>query len=170
MLLFGLSEAEEQEDLDFIAKFMQVDMVFSTQLAVGAHKRKCCRTKDGRVGWVPQRAQVADLICLLYGGTVLHVLRHATVARYRLIGEAYVKVSCTAKRWRWRISNRKTSILNEKAQCFEENHPRPAWIPSFAHVLLLTKFCLSLSPGLSSCQGSSRHPRNTARLLIRVRE
>jgi hypothetical protein len=91
MTPWALLGAEEREELDFIAKFMQVDMVFSHQLAGGGHKRKYCRTKDGRVGWVPQRAQVGDLICLLYGGTVLHVLQPATRARCRLIDEAYVE-------------------------------------------------------------------------------
>ena len=52
--------------------------------------RRFCVTSEGHVGWVPQNAQVGDIVCYFLGGKVLYLLRPDTQDRFVFIGECYL--------------------------------------------------------------------------------
>jgi hypothetical protein len=53
-------------------------------------RRRFCRTKCQRIGFVPKVAQAGDIICVLYGGEVPYVLRPRKDGCYSVIGECYI--------------------------------------------------------------------------------
>jgi hypothetical protein len=54
------------------------------------HSRRPFRSNDRLVGPAPDRAEMGDCICIIYGATVPFTLREKPAGTYRLIGEAYV--------------------------------------------------------------------------------
>ncbi|KAI4276228.1 MAG: hypothetical protein LQ337_002627 [Flavoplaca oasis] len=52
--------------------------------------RRLCWTKTGRMGLVPAVAQVGDLLFVLWGGQMMHVLRRKDAGRFFYVGESYV--------------------------------------------------------------------------------
>jgi Heterokaryon incompatibility protein (HET) len=52
--------------------------------------RRFCSTGAGYMGWVPQNAQIGDIICYFLGGKVLYLLRPGHEANYTFIGECYL--------------------------------------------------------------------------------
>lgn len=53
-------------------------------------RRKFCRTKRRRVGFVPKAAQAGDVVCILYGGEVPYILRPIGDGCYSVVGECYI--------------------------------------------------------------------------------
>lgn len=50
------------------------------------------KTRDGRLGLAPAGSLVGDIVVVLYGARVPHILRHEPEPhKYRLVGEAYVR-------------------------------------------------------------------------------
>lgn len=52
--------------------------------------RRFCWTKFGRMGLAPAAAQTGDLLYVLWGGQMVHVLRRNEVDSYTYIGECYL--------------------------------------------------------------------------------
>jgi hypothetical protein len=52
--------------------------------------RRFCSTSKGYIGWVPQDAQVGDVVCCFLGTKVLMLLRPKENSGYSLIGECYL--------------------------------------------------------------------------------
>jgi hypothetical protein len=53
--------------------------------------RRFCITQTGYIGWVPQRTEPTDTICIFLGARSLYVLRPVPGSEhYRLIGECYI--------------------------------------------------------------------------------
>lgn len=55
-----------------------------------ASRRRFCKTKNGRLGFVPKEAREGDVICVLYGGEVPYVLRPWKSGYFLVVGECYV--------------------------------------------------------------------------------
>jgi Heterokaryon incompatibility protein (HET) len=53
-------------------------------------KRRPFLSAQGYVGLVPSRAQIGDIIVIIYGAIVPFVIRHSDEGRFKFIGEAYV--------------------------------------------------------------------------------
>lgn len=61
-------------------------------LRVGLNRR-FCRTRDGRIGWVPAETRKGDAICVLLGAQVPFAIRRVQIgddSRYLLLGESYM--------------------------------------------------------------------------------
>lgn len=52
--------------------------------------KRFCRTRDGRLARVPRHATTDDMICILHGSEVPHVLRQQDDGTYTVVGECYV--------------------------------------------------------------------------------
>ena len=52
--------------------------------------RRLMQTQRGAIGIAPAAAQVKDMICVFYGGSVLYILRKQRTLDYTFIGECYV--------------------------------------------------------------------------------
>lgn len=50
-----------------------------------------CRTADDRLGWVAPYAKVGDLIALVLGSRLLHILRPQDDGTFKLIGQSYIQ-------------------------------------------------------------------------------
>jgi hypothetical protein len=59
-------------------------------LVVGAGSRRFCCTENGRLGCMPNRAEVGDMICIFLGAGVPYVIRPCGNDRYTFIGECYL--------------------------------------------------------------------------------
>jgi hypothetical protein len=75
-------------------KWYDQDLRTNTLVEDSLHKwgksKRFCRTKDGRFARVPKHAAAGDIICILYGSEVPHVLRLQENGTYIVIGECYV--------------------------------------------------------------------------------
>ncbi|KAL8874530.1 MAG: hypothetical protein Q9198_006877 [Flavoplaca austrocitrina] len=52
--------------------------------------RRLCWTKAGRMGLAPAAAQVGDLLYVLWGGQMIHVVRQKEAGTFFYVGESYV--------------------------------------------------------------------------------
>ncbi|KAL9119653.1 MAG: hypothetical protein Q9187_003794 [Circinaria calcarea] len=52
--------------------------------------RRLCWTTRGRMGIVPAATSLGDLVCMLFGGQVLYVLRSTGQDHYEFMGECYI--------------------------------------------------------------------------------
>ena len=52
--------------------------------------RRFCWTTGGRMGIFPAATRVGDLVCVLFGGQVLYVLRGADHNHFEFVGECYI--------------------------------------------------------------------------------
>jgi hypothetical protein len=52
--------------------------------------RRFCTVNRGHMGWVPQTAQIGDVICCIWGARSLAVLRPKQSGVYSLVGECYL--------------------------------------------------------------------------------
>lgn len=79
-----------RDNQDFSAVMGEFQQYFQA-LIFAATRRRFMSTVGGRIGWAPADAQEGDVICVLYGGGPLFVLRfNEGGCEARLIGEAYV--------------------------------------------------------------------------------
>jgi hypothetical protein len=70
-----------------VEAMMAVDMHFFL-----APYRRFCRTRDGRLGFLPPAARSGDIICILYSGDVPFVLRPSrNEETCQLIGECWIE-------------------------------------------------------------------------------
>lgn len=78
-------------------------MLFEEPMDLFAEGRRFCTTFNGRMGWVPQRAQIGDLVCIFQGCSVPFVIRKAffknarlpflvgpAIPYYEVVGECYI--------------------------------------------------------------------------------
>ena len=63
--------------------------IFATAMGTAATGRAFCLFDDGRVGWVPESAEIGDRTAIFSGGTVPILLR-SSGNDYIVLGEAYV--------------------------------------------------------------------------------
>ncbi len=65
---------------------------FASKLYPAIADRQFLKTHHRRLGWVSKRAQLGDVVCVLYGGEIPFVLRQTTQdsGRWKIIGECYV--------------------------------------------------------------------------------
>ncbi|KAK5135055.1 hypothetical protein LTR08_005715 [Meristemomyces frigidus] len=61
--------------------------IIITQMCFG---RRLAHTEDGYMGLVPGASQTGDTVCVLFGGSVLYVLRDLPGGESKLIGECYI--------------------------------------------------------------------------------
>ena len=52
--------------------------------------RRLIQTREGLIGLGPGSAEIGDLVCVLFGGHVLYVLRKEQSDHYKFVGECYV--------------------------------------------------------------------------------
>ncbi|KAI4173817.1 MAG: hypothetical protein LQ346_008339 [Caloplaca aetnensis] len=64
------------------------EMVFALNNA--SNRRRLCWTNSGRMGLVPATAQAGDLLFVLWGGQMIHVLRRTESERFTYVGESYI--------------------------------------------------------------------------------
>jgi Heterokaryon incompatibility protein (HET) len=78
-------------------------MAFEEPMGLFAEGRRFCTTSNGFMGWVPQQAQLGDMLCVFSGSKVPFLLRRALFERndlpflirpgaeyFKVIGECYV--------------------------------------------------------------------------------
>lgn len=76
-------------------------MAFEEPMSLFAEGRRFCSTANGYMGWVPQEAQLGDVLCIPKGSEVPFLLRKALFRRlptlirpgaiyYKIIGECYI--------------------------------------------------------------------------------
>lgn len=61
--------------------------------------RVLAHTSDDRVGWIPQHAQVGDVVCLLEGAPEPYVIRAAGEGLYTVVGDAYIHGVMQGEQW-----------------------------------------------------------------------
>ena len=64
--------------------------IFEAAMDRWAAGRRFCASEAGYIGWVPQTADVGDMLCVILGAEVPFVLRKRPSGQYQLIGECYV--------------------------------------------------------------------------------
>ena len=79
-LAHGVLSSKDQD----VKRALDMDMKAATL------QRRFARTKKGYMGLVHTRAKEDDLICALYGGQVLYVLREIGPSEHLFTGECYV--------------------------------------------------------------------------------
>lgn len=96
MLQYAQIENRAEHKVEFSA-MPEEDRKFTNKVCSNAAGRSFCVTKgEGRIGFVPERAQVGDILATFDGAPVPFVLREATDSAaktgeaYSVIGDAYV--------------------------------------------------------------------------------
>jgi hypothetical protein len=102
-LFSGRISAEERVTDDFLGSMFKLpsvpDAPDSTAeakeaackaLGAGMRRRKLAITKNGYIGAVPNKTQVGDFVCVLFGCSVPVVLRKTLDQSYTSLGEAYL--------------------------------------------------------------------------------
>ncbi|OCL11408.1 hypothetical protein AOQ84DRAFT_269871, partial [Glonium stellatum] len=52
--------------------------------------RRVLYTKMGYMGIGPAACEIGDIVCVLFGGQVLYVLRPRNNGKYEFVGECYI--------------------------------------------------------------------------------
>ncbi|EXL65084.1 hypothetical protein FOPG_18678 [Fusarium oxysporum f. sp. conglutinans race 2 54008] len=77
-------------DINELMKYLAVDVLPYVMGTEAALLGRCfATTRGGRIATAPPATRNGDLLCVLYGGSVVHVLREEE-DHYILVGEAYV--------------------------------------------------------------------------------
>jgi chaperonin cofactor prefoldin len=81
---------EKKRAMEEMSNVSEKHSFFNRMQKGNGFERRPFRSKRGYVGLAPQHAQLGDIICILFGSKVPHVVRPGQAGRYQLVGEAYV--------------------------------------------------------------------------------
>jgi hypothetical protein len=74
----------------FDAGVLQRAQAFQLNIQILCQGRRFCLTTAGEMGWVPEEAEMADIVVLFAGSPDLHVLRCVSQARFCMVGHCYL--------------------------------------------------------------------------------
>ena len=74
----------------FDARALLRAQAFQTNIQVLCQGRRFCLTQNGEMGWVPEEAQMTDIVVLFAGSPDLHILRRVYEDRFCMVGHCYL--------------------------------------------------------------------------------
>lgn len=75
---------------DFDGPTLQRAQAFQVNVQTLCQGRRFCLTVAKEIGWVPQEADIADIVVLFAGSPDLHILRRVSEARFCMVGHCYL--------------------------------------------------------------------------------
>ena len=69
---------------------LQRAQAFQLNIQIQCQGRRFCLTTAGEMGWVPEEADMADIVVLFAGSPDLHVLRRVSEDRFCMVGHCYL--------------------------------------------------------------------------------